>query len=144
MQADIVHAHYGLSGIAALGAARWRRPLVLTVHGRDCHHPLVRPITALVARRCAAVVAVSRELAGICPFPTADVIPAGVDLLRFQPIDRAEARRQLGLPADERFLLFPADPQRPEKRYDRAAALASALGRDAALLRHTPTSRSRC
>jgi teichuronic acid biosynthesis glycosyltransferase TuaC len=138
-QADIVHAHYGLSGIAALGAAGLRRPLVLTVHGRDCHHPVVRPVTALVARRCAAVVAVSRELAGICPFPTADVIPAGVDLVRFQPMDRAAARQKLGLPADERFLLFPADPQRPEKRYDRAAALASALGVTLRSYEHTPT-----
>ena len=138
-QADIVHAHYGLSGIAALGAAGRRRPLVLTVHGRDCHHPIVRPITALVARRCAAVVAVSRELAGICPFPTADVIPVGVDLQRFQPMDRAEARRKLGLPTGERLLLFPADPKRPEKRYDRAAALASALGVTLRSYERTPT-----
>ena len=138
-RADIVHAHYGLSGIAALGAAGRRSPLVLTVHGRDCHHPLVRPITALVARRCAAVVAVSRELAGICPFPTADVIPVGVDLHRFQPMDRAEARQKLGLPAGERFLLFPADPKRPEKRYERAAALASELHVTLRSYEHTPT-----
>jgi len=126
VDADVVHAHYGLSGPAALAAAG-RTPGVLTVHGRDCHHPAVRRITAATARRAAAVVAVSRELAAICPFPTADVIPVGVDTERFRPMDRREARSRLGLPQDERFILFAADPTRPEKRHDRAVQLADAL-----------------
>lgn len=123
---DIVHAHYGLSGPAALAAAGGR-PVVLTVHGRDCHHPLVKRLTAVVARRAAAVVAVSRELAAICPFPATDVIPVGVDVRRFRPMDRGQARQDLGLPRDERLILFAADPARPEKRYDRATALAAAV-----------------
>jgi len=124
--ADLVHAHYGLSGPAALAAAG-RRPVILTVHGRDCHHPLVRRITSAVAARAEATVAVSRELAALCPFPTMDVIPMGVDLLRFQPRSRVECRRGLGLQEDERLILFPSDPARPEKRYDRAQALAGAV-----------------
>ena len=39
---------------------------------------------------------------------------------RFTPIPRAEARQALGLEQDRRYLLFPADPARPEKRYDLA------------------------
>ena len=62
VRADVVHAHYGLSGVVALAAPR-HVPLVLTVHGRDCHHPVVKRLTCLVARRAAAVVAVSAELA---------------------------------------------------------------------------------
>jgi glycosyltransferase involved in cell wall biosynthesis len=124
--ADLVHAHYGLSGPAALAAAG-RRPVVLTVHGRDCHHPVVRRITAATAGRAAAVVAVSRELAALCPFPVAEVIAIGVDVERFQPIDRRVARDRLGLPLDERFLLFAADPARPEKRHDRARAVVAAV-----------------
>lgn len=123
---DLVHAHYGLSGPAALAAAG-RRPVVLTVHGRDCHHPIVRRITAGVARRAAAVVAVSRELAAVCPFPTADVVPVGVDVERFHSMPRAEARTALGLPLDERFVLFAAHPERPEKRHDRALALTATI-----------------
>jgi teichuronic acid biosynthesis glycosyltransferase TuaC len=129
VEADVVHAHYGLSGVVALAAPR-RLPLVLTVHGRDCHHPVVKRLTSLVARRAAAVVAVSDDLAALCPFPIAAVIPPGVDLEQFRPLPRAEARSRLGLtarPAARRLIVFPADPQRPEKRYADARALIERL-----------------
>ncbi len=45
---------------------------------------------------------------------------------------RERARRELGLDPSGRYLLFPADPARPEKRHDRAAELAAAC--DAELL----------
>jgi hypothetical protein len=60
------------------------------------------------------------------------VLPCGPDLGRFRPTPREEARRALGLDPGGRYLLFPADPARPEKRHDRAAELAAAC--DAELL----------
>jgi len=127
-RADVVHAHYGLSGAVAL-AAPTRAPLVLTVHGRDCYHPVVKRVTALVARRAAAVVAVSDELAGRCPFPVRAVVPPGVDLELFRPLPRSEARARLCLVDDpaRRLVVFPADPARPEKRFADAAALAACV-----------------
>jgi len=123
VDADVVHAHYGLSGVVALSAPR-RIPLVLTVHGRDCHHPVVRRFTALAARRAAAVVAVSAELAERCPFAVDAVIPPGVDLDLFRPMPRAKARAELGLAAGApRLVVFPADPKRPEKRFADAREL---------------------
>lgn len=128
VQADVVHAHYGLSGVVALATPR-RQPLVLTVHGRDCHHPVVKRLTSLVARRAAAVVAVSAELAAQCPFAVSAVIPPGADLTAFRPLPRAEARARLGLDPSSahRLLVFPADPARPEKRFADARALAERL-----------------
>jgi glycosyltransferase involved in cell wall biosynthesis len=64
--------------------------------------------------------------------PGAAVLPCGPDLSLFRPRPRAEARAELGLDADGRYLLFPANPARPEKRHDRAAELALAC--DAELL----------
>jgi teichuronic acid biosynthesis glycosyltransferase TuaC len=54
------------------------------------------------------------------------VLPCGPDLERFERLPRAEARRALGLAPEGRYLFFPANPNRPEKRHDRAAELAAA------------------
>ncbi len=123
---DIVHAHFGLTQWPAL-AARGRARAV-TLHGTDLAHPRSRLVTLAGLRLNDLVAVVSDEMTAAVPRwstrrPT-EVLPAGVDLQRFYPIDRAEARRRLGLEPDDPCLLFAADPARPEKRYDRALAVA--------------------
>jgi teichuronic acid biosynthesis glycosyltransferase TuaC len=123
---DVVHAHFGLSLWPAL-AARGRAHAV-TLHGTDLAHPRSRPVTLAGLRRLDLVAAVSRPLADQIPgwavrHPVA-VLPAGVNLDRFAPMPRDAARSALGLDPDEPCLLFPADPRRPEKRFDRAQELA--------------------
>jgi glycosyltransferase involved in cell wall biosynthesis len=56
------------------------------------------------------------------------VLPCGVNLDRFRRIERRTARERLGLDPEQPYLLFPSDPARPEKRYDRARELADAAG----------------
>jgi glycosyltransferase involved in cell wall biosynthesis len=56
------------------------------------------------------------------------VLPCGVDLERFAPLSRGQARAELGLDAERPYLLFPADPSRPEKRYELARELADDAG----------------
>jgi glycosyltransferase involved in cell wall biosynthesis len=55
---------------------------------------------------------------------SAAVLPCGADLERFRPAPKAEARNRLGLDPAGRYLLFPAAPDRPAKRHDRAAEVA--------------------
>ncbi len=120
---DIVHAHFGLTAWPALLARLG--PVVVTLHGNDL---LVRR-SYLRHPRCAAVHrARRRRLARVqratCPAPgtrrRVAVLPVGIDLERFRPIPRAEARARLGLDPDGPYLLFPHDPSRPLKRHDRA------------------------
>jgi glycosyltransferase involved in cell wall biosynthesis len=118
---DIVHAHFGLTAWPAL-AARGRRRVV-TLHGTDVTNPRSRAITRAALRRYDLVAAVSEELRASMPGATA-VLPCGVATDRFRRIGRAHARRELGLDAEGPYVLFPADPQRPEKRYDRALKVA--------------------
>ena len=61
------------------------------------------------------------------------MLPCGPDLDALRPdAPRPRPARALGLDPDGRYLLFPANPARPEKRHDRAAELAAAC--DAELL----------
>ncbi len=52
------------------------------------------------------------------------MLPVGIALERFRPIPRAEARERLGLDPAGPYLLFPHDPARPLKRFDRAREAA--------------------
>src|SRR3954468_8834006 len=123
---DIVHAHFGLTAWPALLARLG--PVVVTLHGNDL---LVRrsyvatraalPFTALTA-------AVSREFSANLPGAGTGrrvaILPVEIDLARFRPIPRAEARARLGLDPAGPYLLFPHDPSRPLKRHDRALEAA--------------------
>jgi glycosyltransferase involved in cell wall biosynthesis len=61
------------------------------------------------------------------------VVPFGIDLDRFRPIPRARARERLGWRPDERVVLFPYDPGRPEKDHPRARRVVAAADADARL-----------
>jgi glycosyltransferase involved in cell wall biosynthesis len=121
---DVVHAHFGLTAWPAF-AARGRAHAV-TLHGTDLVHPRSRKLTLAALPLLDLVATVSEPLAKDVPGWAVRgqpaVLPCGVDVERFRPIPRAEARAELGLPSSGRYVLFPADPTRPEKRYDRAVA----------------------
>lgn len=132
---DLVHAHYGLAGwVARLAGAA---PLIVTFHGTDVRHHLVGHLSRRLAWRADLVAGVSRALfepedgrPGLPAVPGSAVLPCGPDLGRFEPLPRAEARRQLGLDPEGAYLFFPANPARAEKRHDRAAEVAAACGAD--------------
>ena len=121
---DIVHAHYGLAALPALAVRGARR--VLTLHGNDVRHPRTRRLTFGAMPRLDLVATASASLAREMPpdrQPRA-VLPCGVSTERFRPAAKDEARHALRLPPDEPLLLFPSDPARAVKRFDRAQEVA--------------------
>ncbi len=126
---DVVHAHFGLTAWPALMASGRLRGV--TLHGTDLTHPRSRAITLTALPLLDLVGPVSDELAQRVPRRLVrgrlEPLPCGVATDRFHPIPRTVARRALGLDPDQRYLLFPSDPARPEKRYDRAAEVAGGL-----------------
>jgi glycosyltransferase involved in cell wall biosynthesis len=136
--AELVHAHYGLSGAAAVGVREV--PLVVSFCGDDL---LGRPdaqgritpksrwlvsVSRLAARRADAVIVKSQEMRRKLPeIAQVEVIPNGVDLSRFAIIPRDEARARLGWPLAGAVLLFAGPPDEPRKNWPLAQAVESAL-----------------
>jgi glycosyltransferase involved in cell wall biosynthesis len=123
---DVVHAHFGLTlwpSLAARGA-----PHAVTLHGTDLVHPRSRAITLAGLPWAELVAPVSESLRDLVPARAVrgslEVLPCGADMRRFRRLERASARAELGLSQSQPYLLFPADPTRPEKRVDRARAVA--------------------
>jgi glycosyltransferase involved in cell wall biosynthesis len=121
---DIVHAHFGLTAWPAL-AVRGHRHMV-TLHGTDVRNPRSRRLSLAAARHLDLVATVSEALGRELPPGSwgGATLPCGVNLERFRVIPREQARLALGLEARAPCLLFPADPARHGKRFDRAQLVA--------------------
>ena len=130
---DLFHAHHAYAAAAALVAGC--RPLVMTIHDNPVvTSPLYRRFARAVARRADRFVAVTPAAARALGVDDYVPIPMGTDLKLFHPRDKRAARRELGLDADGKYVLFAADPARRSKRYDLACeAVAMARREDAAL-----------
>ncbi|HTS71835.1 MAG TPA: glycosyltransferase [Terriglobia bacterium] len=132
---DLIHAHFGLSGWVARW--QWRAPLLVSFMGDDV---LGRPARSgrltlmghflrasgfILARLVDTVIVKSPQMASKLRMPSAHVIPNGVDLNLFRPMDQAQARQLLGLDSAKKYVLFPYNPAEPRKRFDLIQAAVS-------------------
>lgn len=134
---SLVHAHYAYVG--AVARTQWKVPIVLTYHGDDALGTFTergytsrksRVIAAgcrSLARYCDAVIVQSKQMADRFHHGNVNIIPHEVDLETFHLTDRQEARRQLGLSADKKYILFAANPDIPVKRFPLAKAATDLL-----------------
>jgi D-inositol-3-phosphate glycosyltransferase len=119
---DVIHSHYWLSGLLGLRLRNlWGAPLVNMFHtlgelkkraNGGSNEPAARiEVERRVAKEADVIVSASehekRALIDIygAPAERIAVVPCGVDLARFHPIDKDAARRSLGLNG-ERMVLF--------------------------------------
>lgn len=131
-QPDLIHAHYGTM-TAMLCACVSPVPLVITFRGSDLppaglnghiRSTVARFLSQCAALRAARIICVSADLKRRLWWRSGRVavIPTGVDIQRFYPRPRHEARSELGWPPEDRVVVFNVgnDPRR--KRIDLAQA----------------------
>ena len=102
---DVIHAHYGLSGLFA--NMQRRVPVVTTYHGSDINDRKVLPFSRLAMCLSAWNVFVSRKTMEIAkPKRCFSLVPCGIDLCGLQLTSREEARKKMGLSAQKQYVLF--------------------------------------
>lgn len=134
---DLVHAQFGQSGVTALPKLV---PLVVTFRGDDLegiigergHYIpsgwLLRSVSRMVASRADASIVVSDHMKRYLPGSVAaHVMPSGLDLDLFRPEPRDAVRRRLGLPLDQRLVLFVGNPALARKRHALAQAAVDSV-----------------
>ena len=119
---DIIHAHYSVSAFAATLAGC--KPLVVSLMGSDTHvNTAVRALIRLFSRWFwAACIVKTDEMKKNINLPAAYVIPNGVNINQFRYISKSEAQAKLGFDRNKKYILFPANPARPEKNFTLAQA----------------------
>ena len=102
---DVVHAHYGLSGLFA--NLQRRVPVVTTYHGSDINDKRVLPFSKMAMRLSAWNIFVSRKtMEMVHSEQKCTLLPCGIDLSKAQLTSRNEARQKMGLNLDKRYVLF--------------------------------------
>lgn len=141
---DVVHVMYG--GVMAREVAKCvqDRPLIVTFHGSDLlgenlSGRLRKWISAYgvlcshkAASKARGIVTVSRTLSEALPKhidrTKIRVIPCGIDLERFKPLDHEQSCHRLNWEPQKFHVLFPANTGDPVKRPALARAAVKLLG----------------
>ena len=123
---DIVHAHYGLSGL--LANLQRKVPVVTTYHGSDINEKSVLPFSRVAMRLSRFNIFVSQRTLEIAkPKKNYVLLPCGVDLNELQLTTKSEARKRLGLAEDRKYVLFAGAFDNPVKNYPLAKDAMSKL-----------------
>lgn len=102
---DIIHAHYGLSGL--LANLQRRVPVVTTYHGSDINDKKALRFSKMAMRLSSWNIFVSRKTLEIAkPKKKYALLPCGIDIIDLQLTERSEARQKLNLSEAKKYILF--------------------------------------
>jgi teichuronic acid biosynthesis glycosyltransferase TuaC len=114
---DVVHAHYSLSGFAASLAGA--RPLVVSLMGSDVKkNSFFKFLIYFFYSFCwNKTIVKSEDMKKSLDFNKLVILPNGVNIDLFYPLDKTECQKNLGWNTLNNHLLFAANPVRVEKNF---------------------------
>lgn len=126
---DIIHAHYGLAAINSYLAKKGEKIIVSfmgdDILGSNSKNSNITGISLMLARFNAMLarqfyhfsIVKSMEMRQKLSTKKVSVIPNGVDISRFRPVPKNQARTALNIPIDQKLAIFVSDPDRVEKNF---------------------------
>ena len=117
-------------------------PLVVTYHGSDLlgsraqdgslkrSNKLIVPAGRALARFADAVIVQSKQMAKLVERTNVHIIPHEIDFDLFHPTERSEARQELSLDPEKKYVLFAANPENGVKNYPLARAAVDVLAHE--------------
>lgn len=133
-QYDLVHAHYSFSAIVA-GLAT-RKPLIVSLMGSDIQAKVgwnwVNYLFSLF--RWKIIIVKSEQMKTRFRWGNKFVIPNGVNLDRFKPLDKAECQKKVGFDPSKKHIIFVSNPVRYEKNFLLADKAVKMLNRTDVIL----------
>ncbi|MBT3304648.1 glycosyltransferase [Candidatus Woesearchaeota archaeon] len=114
---DLVHAHHGTTGW--LTVLQRICPVVVTFHGSDVNFFKLNLFSSFAGLFSKYGIFVTKKLhKKILLKPRrSSIIPCGVDIKTFFPINQEDARQQMGLDLKKKYVLFSSSFSRPVKNY---------------------------
>ncbi|OQB29156.1 MAG: putative teichuronic acid biosynthesis glycosyltransferase TuaC [Bacteroidetes bacterium ADurb.Bin174] len=114
-QPDIIHAHYGLSGL--LANTQRKVPVITTYHGCDINKFNLRLIALFPLIFSKFNIFVSQNQADKVKLVRKkyEIIPCGINSTDFFPLSKIEQRKKLNWDLTKKIILFSSDFIRPEK-----------------------------
>jgi glycosyltransferase involved in cell wall biosynthesis len=113
---DIVHAHYSFCGfVATLAGAK---PIVVSLMGWGGESKILKILllffNKISWKKC---IVKSKRMAESSVLKGTIVIPNGVDMGKFKPIDRSLSQQKLGWDSSKKHILFAANSERKVKNF---------------------------
>ncbi len=116
---DVIHAHFSFSGIVA-SLARTNTPVVVSLLGTDVNgsgllNKIILKCLPLFSWK--AIIVKSEEMSKKLRKTKSHIIPNGVDVKLFKPLEEAKCKKKLKWNHEQIHVLFAANPKRPEKNF---------------------------
>lgn len=130
---DVIHAHYGLSGLFA--NLQRRVPVLTTYHGSDINERSILRFSKMAMRMSAWNIFVSRKTMDKAqPQKNYSLLPCGIDMTELQLVEKKTARQRMHLDELKCYILFAGAFDNPVKNAPLAKEAVALLKDDKAEL----------
>jgi teichuronic acid biosynthesis glycosyltransferase TuaC len=115
---DLIHAHYSFSGFLCY-LSLLKIPIIVSLMGSDVKETKTMQLSSKLFAKYfwRKTIVKSYDLKNSLTLIDAEVVPNGVDLSHFHPMDKQGCQNKLGWDVNKKHLLFAADPNRKDKNF---------------------------